>query len=351
MTDKSAIRARADAALAAFKAAGASVIEADILQPGATLLDLYGEDIRARAYVVHDPVRGEMMLRPDFTIPMMRAHATSDLDTARYTYSGEVFRVPEDGTDRPAEYIQVGFERVGPTDAATADAEVFARLIEALSPMELAPVTGDMGLLRAAVLGLRTSDARKAALLRHLWRPGRFRRLLDRFSEPVTVSTRAPGTAADIGKRRRPEIEARVAALHAESAEAPLSATEVALIDDLMDLRETASNALSQLQNFAVDVEGLTSAVNAFEARLDALAKSGVDVDTLPFEASYGRTTLEYYDGFVFGIYAQGRPDLPPIALGGRYDGLAATLTDGATRQAVGGVIRPGILVEAEGGQ
>ena len=108
---------------------------------------------------------------------------------------------------------------------------------------------------------------------------------------------------------------------------------------------------MSQLQNFAVDVEGLSSAVDAVEARLDALAKAGVDVDTLPFEASYGRTTLEYYDGFVFGIYAQGRPDLPPIALGGRYDGLAATLTDGATRQAVGGVIRPGILVEAEGGQ
>ena len=39
----------------------------------------------------------------------------------------------------------------------------------------------------------------------------------------------------------------------------------------------------------------------------------GVDVDNLDFEgSSYGRTSMEYYDGFVFGFYAETRPDLPP---------------------------------------
>lgn len=349
MTGKAATRALADAARSSFEAAGAAVVEADILQPGADLLDLYGEDIRARAYVVHDPVQGEMMLRPDFTIPVMRAHVFNDDETARYTYVGEVFRVPEDGSDREAETIQVGFERVGPGNAAEADAEVFTRIAEALSPMAIEPVTGDMGLLRAAVLGLRATDARKAALLRHLWRPHRFRRLIDRFAAPETREIGAPGTAADIGKRSRTEIEARVSAMKAEAAEPPLASAEVELLDDLMDLRETASNALSQLKNFAVDVGGLSAAVAAFEARLDALDKAGVSVETLPFEASYGRTTLEYYDGFVFGFYPAGRPDLPPIATGGRYDGLAARLTAGATRQAVGGVIRPGLAPGEEG--
>ena len=44
-------RQERDALLARFEAAGATRIEADILQPADTLLDLYGEDIRARAYV------------------------------------------------------------------------------------------------------------------------------------------------------------------------------------------------------------------------------------------------------------------------------------------------------------
>ena len=50
--------------LAAFREAGAAEIAPDILLPAETLLDLYGEDIRARAYVTTDPIRGEMMLRP-----------------------------------------------------------------------------------------------------------------------------------------------------------------------------------------------------------------------------------------------------------------------------------------------
>ena len=50
-----------------FQQAGAATVQAAILQPAETLLDLYGEDIRARAYVTSDPLRGEQMLRPDFT--------------------------------------------------------------------------------------------------------------------------------------------------------------------------------------------------------------------------------------------------------------------------------------------
>jgi ATP phosphoribosyltransferase regulatory subunit len=67
-------------------------VETDLLQPAETLLDLYGEDIRARAYVTHDPDRGEMMLRPDFTVPVVQMHMAGGADPARYTYMGEVFR-------------------------------------------------------------------------------------------------------------------------------------------------------------------------------------------------------------------------------------------------------------------
>ncbi|MGB2497090.1 MAG: ATP phosphoribosyltransferase regulatory subunit, partial [Planktomarina sp.] len=47
----SQLRAETARLLAAFEANGAVRVEADILQPADVLLDLYGEDIRARAYV------------------------------------------------------------------------------------------------------------------------------------------------------------------------------------------------------------------------------------------------------------------------------------------------------------
>jgi ATP phosphoribosyltransferase regulatory subunit len=52
---------------------------------------------------------------------------------------------------------------------------------------------------------------------------------------------------------------------------------------------------------------------------------------------------MEYYDGFVFGFLAPARPDLPPVATGGRYDALTAIL-GGEAIPAVGGVIRPELV-------
>ena len=117
MMAKAAIRAEAQRLLAAFVAAGAVPVEADILQPADTLLDLYGEDIRARAYVTVDPLRGEMMLRPDFTVPVVQTHMAHGADPARYAYLGEVFRKQEAGSGRATEYLQVGYEVFDRTDA------------------------------------------------------------------------------------------------------------------------------------------------------------------------------------------------------------------------------------------
>ena len=69
----------------------------------------------------------------------------------------------------------------------------------------------------------------------------------------------------------------------------------------------------------------------------------------MAFEASYGRTTLEYYNGFVFGFTPENRPDLPQIAQGGRYDALTSAL--GRAMPAVGGIIRPEALLSLTGGQ
>lgn len=362
MISKADIRAEADALYAAIAATGAVPVDADVLLPAETLLDLYGEDIRARAYVTHDPIRGEMMLRPDFTVPVVQAHMAIGAEPARYCYMGEVFRQQYHRGPRQSAYVQVGYEVFDGADPMAADAEVFALFSRLLAPLNLRTVTGDTGILRAAVMGLNTTPARKAALLRHLWRPRRFRALLDRFggrtptpparAQLLGALARGENPAAGIthtGLRAQAEIDARLKALREDADAPPIPARDIALLEDVLSVADTCPNALQHLTRLAVDMPALDPAVTRMRARLTALAQQGIAIDALGFEASHGRTTMEYYDGFVFGFYAA-NPDLPPVATGGRYDALTAVLGQGRSIPAVGGVIRPGLVAQVRGG-
>ncbi|NYS26458.1 ATP phosphoribosyltransferase regulatory subunit [Rhodobacteraceae bacterium 2376] len=347
-----------------FRAAGAVPVHADILQPAETLLDLYGEDIRARAYVTRDPLAGEMMLRPDFTVPVVQAHMTNGAEPARYTYEGPVFRKQEAPGARAREYLQVGYELFDRTDPALADAEVFALIASALDGLPLRPVTGDIGLLRAAVAGLSLTDHRRAALMRHIWRPARFRALIERFTgrgplaeARAALTDRLRAASAEaliaeagpvIGLRSADEITDRVATLLADAETPPLPAAEVALMNAILSVAMPSRAALEHLR--ALDWSALAPALERLARRLDALDARGIDTATLPFEASFGRSSMEYYDGFVFGFVAEGA-GLPPVATGGRYDALTSVLGQGRAIPAVGGVIRPALVAALEGAQ
>ena len=359
MADKGCARAAAERLYAAFLAAGAVPVEADILQPAEVLLDLYGEDIRARAYVTTDPIRGEMMLRPDLTVPVVQMHMAHGAEPARYAYCGEVFRKQEHLTARKSEYFQVGYEVFARENPSVADAEVFALFADLLRPLGLRAATGDIGILMAAVRGLDTLDSRKSALLRHIWRPRRFTQLLDRFggrtAPPAQRATLLNGVTSGqnptvvplVGLRSAAEIAARLAALHQDAAAPAIAAEQVALLEDLLNLSAKSPAALIHLRDLSAVMPALATATDRMEARLEALAARGVDVAALDFEASHGRSTLEYYDGFVFSFHAAD-PALPAVASGGRYDALTAVLGQGRSIPAVGGVIRPGLVADLE---
>ncbi|MEO6301494.1 MAG: ATP phosphoribosyltransferase regulatory subunit [Paracoccaceae bacterium] len=365
MITKSAIRAEAERLFAAFQAAGAVPVDADILLPAETLLDLYGEDIRGRAYTTRDPLQGEMMLRPDFTVPVVQAHMAHGADPARYCYMGEVFRKQEHSGNKASEYLQVGFEVFDRTAPEAADAEVFAIFFNLLTALDVKPVTGDIGILMAAVQGVATTERRKGALLRHIWRPNRFRALLDRFAGRAPMPTArvalldrlASGTpealiaAAGplIGLRAPEDIAERAAALIEDAHTKPIAAPEAALLYDLLALQAPAQAALAHLRGITFMLPAIEPAVDRFAARLDALTRRGIDVSRLPFEASLGRTSMEYYDGFTFSFLAAN--ELPPVASGGRYDALTAVLGQGRSIPAVGGVIRPALVVQLLAGK
>ncbi|MBW6506431.1 MAG: ATP phosphoribosyltransferase regulatory subunit [Rhodobacteraceae bacterium] len=355
MAPKAAARATGARLLAAFRAAGADEVEADILQPAEALLDLYGEDIRARAYVTADPLRGELMLRPDFTVPVVQAHMANGADPARYCYMGEVFRKQEHLGSRAPEYFQAGYEVFDRADPEAADAEVFALFSRLLAPLNLAAAVGDIGLLMDAVRGLNTLPARRAALLRHIWRPARFQALLTRFAAPPAPSaSRAallagtPPRAHWVGLRTAADMAARIAALRVDAAAPPIAAAEVASLARVFAVHAPAPQALAELTALCAEIPAIAPAVARLSRRLAALAARGVNLDRVTYAASHGLGTMEYYDGFVFS-FAAATPGLPPVASGGRYDALTAVLGAGRSIPAVGGVIRPGLVAELEG--
>ncbi len=346
----------------AFVAAGAVPVEAEALQPAETLLDLYGEDIRGRAYVTDDPVNGEQMLRPDFTVPVVQMHMKHGAEPARYTYNGPVWRKQEPGAGRAKEYLQVGYELFDRHNPAASDAEVFALFYEILKPYGLRMATGDVGLLTVAIEGLTTTARRKERLKRQIWRPARFRHLLDWYSGKtanlptrVALLEQVAANGADtvlaragplFGIRSAAEISTRVASLQDDANTPPIPADEVEVLDGLLAVHGMASGALQSLRKVQDRLQGFANAVDRLEARLNALSAKGVDVETLPFEANFGLTSLEYYDGFVFGFFDGENP----VSSGGRYDALTTVLGQGRSIPAVGGVIRPDALAAVGGG-
>jgi ATP phosphoribosyltransferase regulatory subunit len=136
-----------------------------------------------------------------------------------------------------------------------------------------------------------------------------------------------------------------------EAATAPISSSDVERLNAVLGVAADAPKALADLTKLAGTGTALSSALSQFAARLDALADVDVDPSSLAFEASYGRTTLEYYSGFVFGFSAPENSILPVVATGGRYDMLTSALGSGASLPAVGGVIRPEGVLALKGGR
>ncbi len=355
--------------MARFEGAGCARVDVAALHPADALLDVYGEDLRGRAFVVEQHGGPELFLRPDFTVPVLQLHRAAQAEPARYAYLGPVWRRQAPGSSRPTEFLQAGLEIYG-EDAAGADAEIFALLAAALADGGVtAPqvVTGDLGVIIAILDATPMPPARRAALKRHFWRPARFQALLHRYAAPApapsaaraallaaaddaeAVAALALSAGAFVGARSLDEVAARAAALAGDARAAPIPADCARLLDAALAVDAPAAEAHARLGDLcaAAGVD-IAPALDRFARRLDALARRGVDAGGLRFRAATART-LEYYDGFVFEMAAPNRPDLPPLAGGGRYDGIARALGATQAAAAVGGVVRPEALLAAAG--
>jgi ATP phosphoribosyltransferase regulatory subunit len=349
-------------------------VEPQHLFPAETLLDLYGEDVRTRVFVFGDAGwGGELCLRPDFTVPVALAHGAAGWETpAAYAYRGPVFRRQAPGAARPVEYLQAGVESFGGLDPARADARTLALILRGLEGAGVPASrvrTGDLGIIFALLDALEMPAFRKRRLRRHIWRPARFHALLEGFvAGPPAPSPLRAGlmqaaatgagavealarTAGEpVGARGLDEVAERAAALAEEAATPPMPGEQAALVEAVLAVSGPSGGCLARLRRLTAEAGvDITPALERLEARLDALNRIGIDAEELPFDASFGRN-LEYYDGFVFEILAEGRDDLPPLAGGGRYDAMTARLGAARPVPAVGGMIRPEAALAAREG-
>lgn len=344
-----------------FRERGACRVETGVLLDASAMLDLYGEDIRARAYVIDDPIAGALMMRPDYTVPTAQIHLNAGVEAAEYTYAGPVFRKQLFASGRAREYMQVGYENFGRQDIVQTDALVLGLFSEALDLLDLRLETGDMGVVIDAVESLSTTPRRKSNLLRHIWHPRRFRELLGiyRSSSQDTeviphdevdgctdsVLERIAAAGPQIGMRGMSEIRDRLASLKEDSAAPPLDPQEATALDNVLEIDGTMEEALDRIRECGCILRHLGAAVDRMERRMDAISELGIESGGIRFRTIFGQTTLEYYDGFVFGFFSR-NDALPPVATGGRYNLLTRMLSGGRDCPGVGGAIRPEVVLQ-----
>ena len=357
------------AALAAIREAlapaGATPVDAPILQPLNLLLDLAGEAMRSRLFVVQAEGGAEACLRPDFTVAVARQHIEGGAASGRHSYEGPAFRSAPDG-ERAEEFLQLGVELFAPAGASTAeaDAEVAGlawRAAAAGGRDDLTLWLGDVGLFSAFIASLGLPDALAARLTRVAGRPrllavelaragqapeasggGELAALLAGLPEARAVALLeevwALAGVEPVGGRGPGEVAARLVRRAAEAEAPALTETQAAAIHDFMAISDAPARGLEAVRRLGGAGEALTVALADWAVRLAKLAD--IPADRMLFAPALGHA-FDYYDGLTFEVRSEALGPERPVASGGRYDGLLARLGGPAQARAVGCVVRP----------
>lgn len=379
-----ALEAQAQRLLAAFTGAGFEYVAPAIIQPAGVLLDVVGEDLRARAYVFNDADGNELCLRPDLTVPTCRLYLERHADAntpARYCYNGPAFRYrPLDAPKgNPREFRQAGIESYAAPDQTAADVEIVALTAKAISEAQSAPLKlriGDVAILSALLDAIPMPDRWRRRLRHQFWRADAFRAELKRMtSAPAEAARHLPPALAQkldpadpkaaevivadymdtngvelFGTRTLTEITSGLLATIADARAKPLTADDANLIESYASVTAPANRAVERLASVlrrpGIDV---SAALSNFDQRLTLLKDAGISLADAEFSGDFGRK-FEYYTGFVFELETPSLGKSNPIAGGGRYDTLLEIIGAPHRVPAVGAAIYTERLLSIETG-
>jgi ATP phosphoribosyltransferase regulatory subunit len=358
--------------VAVFTAAGAERVEPPVLQPAEAFLDATGEELRRRLFLTQGLDGATLCLRPDYTIPVCRAHIAAGRSTrpALYAYGGPVFR------QRPGElgeFLQAGIERLGDEDRASADADVLALSLRALDAVGFgarAIRIGDEALFAALMQALDLPAAWRQRLRSCFGDAARMDAMIDRLTtgdgtggmlahagviKVLSGQDRSGAQALvedliaiagidSIAGRTPREIAERFLDQASTAGAGVLDPVKADLIRSFLAIAAPLDTAVDRLRVFSTELarvtgqasEAMGAAIGGFAARRDAIAARGIAPSSLPFAAGFGRN-LDYYTGFVFEIGAANAPTgTRPVVGGGRYDRLMTLLGAATPIPAVG---------------
>ena len=354
-----------DAIRAPFLSAGATPTDAPVLQPLGLLLDLAGEAMRSRLFVVSGDVGEEACLRPDFTVAIAREHLARGNGEGRYLYEGKAFRVAPRGSDRAEEFLQIGVEAFESGDPVAADAEIAALAWASAAAggrSDLTLLLGDVGLFSAFVDSLGLTPPLGARLKRAFTKPRQLKIELEGGAGVTGEQSRIAALLAGlpeaeasavlqelwslagiepVGGRRPAEIAHRLVE-RAQSAKAgALSTGEADAVRAFLAVSDRPGAALDALSALGGPQRAaLDAAINGWRARLAGMVARGAPEDRMVLTAAFGRA-FGYYDGFLFEVRSEALGEDRPVAAGGRYDGLPARLGSETKTGAVGCMVRP----------
>jgi ATP phosphoribosyltransferase regulatory subunit len=260
----------------------------------ADVIDRAQAGASADAYRLFDEAGRVLVLRPDITIPVARLIATRMADhpgPVRVSYMAAAFHPPRSGRPRPGEVRQAGIELVGAGGSAS-DAEALALLVHSLRAAGVArPRVGlaDVSLTRAVMDAVGVGEAERVAM-------GDALAARDLVSWRRLVGASLPsGAGAD-------------------------------LLADLPSMR----GGLEVLERIRDALPAAAPACDSLRVTIEMAGRHGVG-DELAVDLGVLRD-WSYYSGVVFEAFGRGATE--PLAVGGRYDGLAARF--GSPRPAVG---------------
>lgn len=312
-----------------------------ILQPAEAFVELSGEDIRRRLFLVTDEAGEEMCLRPEFTIPAAQAYIAKGLGRPLdLAFIGPVFRQRADG---PGEFVQASLESFGRADIAAADADLLAIAMETEAALggSFTIRIGDVGLTSALISALKIppSIARKIrqnGLHRTEAKPATANGLSSYQGVLAALQGADPAEARAfvkdllsiaglkaVGGRTPAEIADRFLE-KARDTGVGLNDEQAGIIDQFRTISGTLQGVAREVQDLARAASlDLSAAIARFEDRAALFDKKGLDAKRMTASTAFARN-LDYYTGFVFEFVGNGM-DKPAIA-GGRYDGLLRRL-------------------------
>ena len=347
---------------AVLDALGAAWIDPPVLQPAELYLELSGEDLRRRAFLIADEEGEEHCLRPDMTVPALTAALGQGLRNGVIAYEGLVFRRQAEGSARESEFVQIGAEWLGASD----DAAIVAAALACCEAAGAAPLLrlGDIALVEGFIDACGLHPLWRARVRLALMRPDGLARvaaeaaamgdargaLADVDNEAALADHLASMNIAAIGTRPLSEIAARLERKRALARASKPTDAQLDALAQLIGIEAVCGPALMQISALTAhggfaDAALARAALEKADAHVSAIAAAAPLPQETRFAPGLGRG-LAYYDGFIFELEAPTLGARASLGGGGRYDALVKRLS-GEDIAGAGFAVRPRRLIEA----